>query len=119
MTSAHTGPVVLPVLPCTTIGAGIEFYQRLGLTVETIDLQYALVTNGSEELFHLRAVRDLDTDTNPTMAFVHVDDPDEWQARVTARGIAATPPIDELWGVREFRFRDTSGNTLRIGRAIS
>jgi len=116
---ADARPAIIAVLPSHNLAISMEFYGRLGVEVQAMGQDYAVAAWGHNELFHVRAIRDLDPNTNPTMLFVHVEDPDAWHTELVSRGIVAALPVDEPWGVREFRFDDPSGNTLRIGRGLS
>jgi catechol 2,3-dioxygenase-like lactoylglutathione lyase family enzyme len=118
MNHGHGHPTVVPVLPCRDTATAREFYQRLGFDVDSMGPDYALVLSGHQELFHVRTVNGLSPSTNATMVFVHVDDPDRWHTELASRGVAADSPVDEPWGVREFRFDDPCGNTVRVGRAL-
>jgi catechol 2,3-dioxygenase-like lactoylglutathione lyase family enzyme len=108
-----------PVLPVHEMAQAIDFYQRLGLSIEVFDAGYALVMTGGHEQFHLRLVPDLAPELNESGAYLHVGDVEPlyvvWAQAVTM--------IDELgdrpWGMSEFSFADPSGNLIRVSRLIS
>ncbi len=108
----------IPVLPCPDLEAAVSFYRSRGLEVHDEGPDYSVIRWGGHDLLHLRAVIGLDPTANPSMVFIHVDDPDRWHHELTSRGIVASPPRDEPWGVREFSFTDPARTTIRVGRAL-
>jgi uncharacterized glyoxalase superfamily protein PhnB len=52
-------------------------------------------------------------------AYVWVDDPDLLHAEVAERGAdVIQPPVDQDYGLREFRVRDPHGYILAFGRSL-
>lgn len=116
-------PTVNPILPVADMDAAIDFYRRLGFEVNPYDAGYAWVKHCGCEVWHLGTAEDLDVDANASAAYLHVDDADAWQialaaSTVVTEGCVVGDVADTPWGMREFSFRDPSGNLIRVGQNL-
>lgn len=108
--------VVKPILPVVEMEHAVGFYRQLGFDIEPYDTEYNIVSLSGEEMFHLRAVEDLDPATNAASVYFHVQDVDAVHAEWTGTGIAAGEVTDQPWGMREFTTSDPAGNLIRVGQ---
>jgi catechol 2,3-dioxygenase-like lactoylglutathione lyase family enzyme len=111
---------VLPkaILPVANMEEALSFWQGIGFDSRSWDGGYALVRHQGQELLHLRLVEGLDPAANPASAYLHVASADDWHAAWSEAGVALGAISDEPWGMREFSFRDPSGNLIRVGNNL-
>lgn len=107
------------IFPTADMAASVEFYQRLGFTVEQFDDGYAWVSHRGEELLHLAGHTELDRQANRAAGYLHVQDTDAWHTAWADAGVETTPVVDQPWQMREFSLHDPSGNLLRVGQNLS
>ena len=105
----------MPILHVRDAAASIEWYARLGFTVEWehrfepgLPLFVSLHRDGAR-LFLSEHELDGGRETH---VYLYVDDPD-----AAAEAVDAPPPEETPWGMRELRVRDPDGNLVRIGAA--
>ena len=103
------------ILPVVDMDEALSFWQGLGFDARSWDGGYALVRHEGQELLHLRLIDGLEPDSNPGSAYLHVASADDWHAAWREAGIVLGDIADEPWGMREFAFRDPSGNLVRVG----
>jgi len=106
------------ILPVADMDEALSFWESLGFDARSWDGGYALVRHQGQELLHLRLVDGLDIESNPGSAYLHVGSADDWHAAWTEAGVALGDIADEPWGMREFSFRDSSGNLIRVGNNL-
>ncbi len=111
----HEHVTARPILPVRDLVAATAFHRALGLEVQRHDDAYAFVVHDGHEVLHLQVVDGLDPVTNPTVAYVFVEDVASWHDTADRAGLAPTPLRVEPWGMREFTVVDPDGSTLRIG----
>jgi len=80
---------------------------------------YGYLTWGSVEI-HLSGFDALDPKTTTSVCYLFVDDADALYAAWSDAGIAGRfrPPMDTLYGKREFGYVDPDGNLLRVGSQL-
>jgi catechol 2,3-dioxygenase-like lactoylglutathione lyase family enzyme len=122
----------IPILPCRSIDATLEFYAHLGFEVayrqERPNTYAAIVRGGIELQFFV--LKPLEPDANWSTCYVVVDDVDRLYEAMTEGLRAATGKVatrgyprigalrDMSYGVRQFVVVDPSGNHIRIGQPI-
>ncbi len=110
--------VTKTILPALDMASSHEFYRTLGFDVEECGPEYAIVLHQREELLHLAKSENLNPSQNAAATYLHVQSADDWHARWQTSGIELSPIVDEPHGMREFRFRDPSGNLIRVGHNL-
>lgn len=120
MTRANPGSRIVAkiVFPTIDMVEAIKFYRSLGFEVESFDGGYAWVKHNGDELLHLALSDDLDPATNRSAGYFHVQDAAGWHASWSASGLELSPIVDQPWQMREFSFRDPTGNLLRVGQNL-
>ena len=118
--------LAIPTLPCRSVRATVEFYQRLGFAggAHESNSQYAILRRGSIEL-HFFTHKGLEPAESSAGCYIRVSDVESIHRSFAASSLPRTgiPRIDSLeekpWGLREFAIVDLDGNLLRIGQVIS
>ncbi|WP_411079146.1 VOC family protein [Streptomyces sp. cmx-18-6] len=125
----------IPLLPCRTelLQSVVDFYTALGF--ETTHVQkspyaYAVVERGAVEL-QFYGMKDYDPSTSHSSCYVLTEDVDGLHAAfrsglkaaygsIPTRGLPRIGPLKDMtYGVRQFLATDPTGNTIRVGQAIS
>ncbi len=114
----------IPILPCRSLPATVDFYRRLGFEGDLHPHgNYAILTRGSLEL-HFFGFPDLVPGESITGCYLRVADVDTIEKEISAAGLPRTgiPRQDRLedkpWGMREFAVVDPDGNLIRIGQIL-
>lgn len=106
------------IFPVRDMSQAVGFYRRLGFEVENYDDGYAWVRNKGMEILHLAAAAELTVEDNPAAGYFHVQDTDAWHGAWSDLIPDLEPVTDRPWGMREFSFKDPSGNLLRVGQNL-
>ena len=112
---------LIPMLPVRSMPASVEFYQKLGFSVEqkNDDWRWAMLCFGE-----CRVMVDESIDIHPgvprySVLYLYPDDIVEYHKQVRKNGVAV-PELDvTFYGMTEFRIDDPDGNRLWIGQNIS
>jgi hypothetical protein len=122
----------IPILPCASIDAVIEFYEALGFAVTYRQQRpntYAVVERGSFCL-HFFTMKGYDPAQSYSTCYVTTTDVDGLYAafttglksalgRVPSRGIPRIGALRDLsYGTRQFIVTDPGGNAIRIGQPL-
>ena len=110
----HDHVVATAILQARDLDETAAFYVHVGLTVDVLDANYAIVVHDGHELLHLTT----SDNPSPGSVYLNVGDAGTWHARCTDAGAGPGPIADRPWGMREFSVTDPSGNTLRIGNNV-
>jgi hypothetical protein len=124
-----TTEITIPLLPCRSIDAVLEFYQALGFQVtyqQAKPNNYAVVQRGAIEL-HFFSMREYEPANSYSTCYVRTPDVDSlYQAfvaglrqhygRLPSAGIPRVIPLKNKTGRREFIVVDPGGNWIRIGQ---
>jgi catechol 2,3-dioxygenase-like lactoylglutathione lyase family enzyme len=126
-----TDEITIPLLPCHSIDAMLDFYRALGFEVTYQQAKpnlYAVVQRGGIEL-HFFTMKGYDPAGSYSSCYVRVTDVDGlYQAfidglrgrygRVPSAGIPRVIPLKNKTGRREFIVVDPGGNWIRIGQPL-
>ena len=112
---------LIPMLPVKSMPASIEFYQKLGFSVEerNDDWRWAMLCFGE-----CRLMVDQSIDVHPevprySVLYLYPDDISEYHKHVRSTGLVV-PDLDvTFYGMTEFRIDDPDGNRLWIGQNSS
>lgn len=109
---------LIPMLPVRSMSASVEFYQKLGFTVERRqdDWGWAMLRFDDCRLMVDQSINAHPTAPRPGVIYLYPDNVAEFHRQVRARGV----PVPELdvtfYGMTEFRIEDPDGNQLWIGQ---
>lgn len=117
--------LAIPVLPCRSVPATIEFYGRLGFTGGAHDFngEYAILRRGAVEL-QFFTHRELEPAESSAGCYIRVMDAEDIYRSMSSAQLPRTgiPRMDSLedkpWGLREFAVVDPDGNLVRIGQVL-
>ena len=112
---------LIPMLPVRSMSASVEFYQKLGFSVEqkNDDWRWAMLCFGE-----CRLMVDQSIDVHPgvprySVLYFYPDDISEYHKQVRRNGVTV-PDLDvTFYGMTEFRIDDPDGNRLWIGQNTS
>ena len=106
-----------PVLPCKDVNETVEYYRdKLGFdktwTHEDI---YGGAYNGSSE-FHFQKTQ---SEIHPVMVYCFVDNADAVYEFLKSNNVEIlVPPEDQVFGLRDFNFKDLNGNIICFASEI-
>lgn len=109
---------LVPMLPVKSMRASIEFYQKLGFTVEQRrdEWGWAMLRFGDCQLMidqsinlHRNAPRD-------SVLYLYPEDIAAYHQQLRKNGIVAPDLEVTFYGLTEFRIEDPDGNRLWIGQ---
>lgn len=112
---------VIPMLPVKSIAASIEFYQRLGFTVEQRRDEWGWAMLAFDEC---RLMVDQSINVDPDaprqgVLYLYPENIVEYHRQLRSRGLEI-PDLDvTFYGMTEFRLDDPDGNRLWIGENTS
>ncbi len=112
---------LIPMLPVSSMPASVEFYRKLGFSVEQRNdgWRWAMLCCGE-----CRIMLDESINAHPGMPrtavlYLYPDDIHDFHEQVRANGVAV-PDLDvTFYGMTEFRIDDLDGNRLWIGQNTS
>lgn len=106
---------VTPTLPVLDMDLAVDFYESVGFQVHVYEGGgVAFVSFEDRSVFDLG----LEPVAAGAGAYLVVADPDDWHARLQAKGLAVSELADQDHGMREFTLTDPSGYRLRFGRSF-
>ena len=112
---------LIPMLPVRSMPASVEFYQKLGFSVEkrNDDWRRAMLCFGECRLMvdesinvHLQAPR-------TSVLYLYPDDIGEYHRQIRKNGVDVPELEVSFYDMKEFRFDDPDGNRLWIGQSTS
>jgi catechol 2,3-dioxygenase-like lactoylglutathione lyase family enzyme len=112
---------LIPMLPVRSIGASIDFYQKLGFSVEqrNDDWRWAMLCFDECRLMVDQSINLHPDAPRQSVLYLYPDDIVEYHQQVRRNGLAA-PDLDvTFYGLTEFRLDDPDGNRLWIGQSRS
>jgi uncharacterized glyoxalase superfamily protein PhnB len=110
---------LIPMLPVKSMPRSVEFYQKLGFSVERREDKWGWAMLRFDEC---RIMLDQSINQDPdaprqSVLYLYPDDIVKYRERVRKAGLAV-PELDmTFYGMREFRIDDPDGNRLWIGKA--
>lgn len=112
---------IIPMLPVKSMPASVEFYRKLGFSIEkeNREWRWAMLCFGE-----CRLMVDESIDVHPgtprdSVLYLYPDDIFEYHQQVRENGLTV-PDLDvTFYGLTEFRIDDPDGNRLWIGQERS
>jgi catechol 2,3-dioxygenase-like lactoylglutathione lyase family enzyme len=108
---------ITAILPCRDLQASTDFYERLGLTLDSDWGHYRILSDGNGWHLHLRHEPGTpQAPDNPFGLYLYAEDVDAIADRVRALIIEPGAPHLKPWGTYEFAVSDPDGTLVRVGR---
>jgi catechol 2,3-dioxygenase-like lactoylglutathione lyase family enzyme len=109
---------LIPMLPVKSMPASVDFYRRLGFSVEqrNDEWRWAMLCSGE-----CRLMVDESIDVHPgvprtSVLYLYPDDIHDFHRQVRANGVVVPDLAVSFYGMTEFRLDDPDGNRLWIGQ---
>jgi catechol 2,3-dioxygenase-like lactoylglutathione lyase family enzyme len=112
---------LIPMLPVRSMPASVEFYQKLGFTVEQRDdsWRWAMLCFGDCRLMLDESINGHPGIPRSSVLYLYPDAIAEYHEHVRRNGLVV-PDLDvSFYGMTEFRIEDPDGNRLWIGQNAS
>jgi catechol 2,3-dioxygenase-like lactoylglutathione lyase family enzyme len=112
---------LIPMLPVKSMPASIEFYQKLGFSVEkrNDDWGWAMLRFDECRLMVDQSINHHPTAPRQSVLYLYPEDIVEYHGQVRGNGLDI-PDLDvTFYGLTEFRLDDPDGNRLWIGQDTS
>jgi catechol 2,3-dioxygenase-like lactoylglutathione lyase family enzyme len=112
---------LIPMLPVKSMPASVEFYQKLGFSVEqrNDDWGWAMLCIGECRLMLDQSINIHPGASRDSVLYLYPDDIVEYHRQVRSNGLAL-PDLDvAFYGMTEFRIDDPDENRLWIGQNSS
>lgn len=109
---------LIPMLPVRSIASSIDFYQKLGFSVEqrNDDWRWAMLCFGECRLMVDQSINLHPEAPRQSILYLYPDDIVEYHQQVRSNGLTV-PDLDvTFYGLTEFRLDDPDGNRLWIGQ---
>ena len=109
---------LIPMLPVRSMPASVEFYQKLGFTVEQRDdsWRWAMLCFGDCRLMLDESINVHPDIPSTSVLYLYPEGIREFHEQVRRNGLDV-PDLDEtFYGMTEFRIDDPDGNRLWIGQ---
>lgn len=109
---------LVPMLPVRNIAKSIEFYEKLGFSVEKRNEKWAWAMLAFDDC---RLMIDQSINSHPnaprqTVLYLYPDDIAKYHEQVRGNGLAIDDLSETFYGMKEFRLDDPDGNRLWIGQ---
>ena len=112
---------LIPMLPVKSMPASVEFYQKLGFSVEerNDDWRWAMLSFDECRLMVDQSINLHPGAPRNTVLYLYTDDISDYHEQVRRNGLVV-PDLDvTFYGMTEFRIDDPDGNRLWIGQNTS
>ena len=112
---------LIPMLPVKSMPASVEFYQKLGFSVEerNDDWRWAMLCFGECRLMVDQSINLHPGAPRNSVLYLYPDDISDYHDQVRRNGLVV-PDLDvTFYGMTEFRIDDPDGNRLWIGQNTS
>jgi catechol 2,3-dioxygenase-like lactoylglutathione lyase family enzyme len=112
---------LIPMLPVSSMPASVDFYQKLGFTVEqrNDEWRWAMLRFGDCRLMVDQSINVHPGVPRYSVLYLYPDDISEYHKQVRNNGLIV-PDLDvTFYGMTEFRLDDPDGNRLWIGQSHS
>jgi len=112
---------LIAMLPVTSVAASVEFYEKLGFSVEQRNdgWGWAMLRFGECRLMLDRSINTDPKAPRQSVLYLYPEDITEYHGQLRSAGLAV-PDLDAtFYGMTEFRLDDPDGNRLWIGQSTS
>ncbi len=112
---------LIPMLPVKSIPASVEFYEKLGFSVEnrSDEWGWAMLRFDECRLMVDQSIRGHLSGSSAAVVYLYPENVVEYHRQVRERGVAAPELDGTFYGMTEFRIDDPDGNRLWIGENTS
>lgn len=112
---------LIPMLPVRSMPASVEFYQKLGFSVEQQNSawRWAMLCFGECRLMVDESINVHPEVLRDSVLYLYPDDISEYHKQVRENGLAVPDLEVTFYGMTEFRIEDPDGNRLWIGQNTS
>ena len=112
---------LIPMLPVRSMPASVEFYQKLGFSIEqkNSDWRWAMLCFGECRLMVDESINVQPGVPRYSVLYLYADDISEYHKQVRKNGLAVPDLEMSFYGMTEFRIDDPDGNRLWIGQNTS
>jgi len=109
---------LIPMLPVKSMPASIEFYQKLGFSVEkrSDDWSWAMLCFGECRLMVDQSINAHPGVPRDGVLYLYPDDISEYHKQLLRNGLVVPDLEVTFYGMTEFRIDDPDGNRLWIGQ---
>ena len=111
---------LVPMLPVRSLAAGIEFYVKLGFSIEQRrdDWGWAMLRFDECQLMLDRSINTHPDAPRLSVLYLYPDDIVEFHRRAKANGLCVDDLDATFYGMTEFRIDDPDGNRLWVGQVV-
>jgi uncharacterized glyoxalase superfamily protein PhnB len=112
---------LIPMLPVKSMPASVDFYQKLGFSVERRqdDWGWAMLRNGECRLMLDQSINQNRDAPRQSVLYLYLENVAEYHQQLRGNGIDAPDLEVTFYGMTEFRLNDPDGNPLWIGQDTS
>ena len=112
---------LIPMLPVRSMPASIDFYQKLGFSVEqrNDEWRWAMLRCGDCRLMVDQSINVHPGVPRYSVLYLYPDDISEYHKQVRNNGLIVSDLDITFYGMTEFRLDDPDGNRLWIGQSTS
>ncbi len=112
---------IIPMLPVRSMPASIEFYQKLGFSIERRQDQWgwAMLCCGECRLMVDQSINPHPGIPRASVIYLYPDNIVEYHQQVRKNGLEVPDLEVTFYGLTEFRIDDPDGNRLWIGQDTS
>ncbi len=112
---------LIPMLPVRSMPASVEFYQKLGFSVEhrNDDWRWAMLCSGECRLMVDQSINVHPEIPRYCVVYLYPDDVSGYHKQLRKSGLAVPELEESFYGMTEFRIEDPDGNRLWIGQSTS
>ena len=112
---------LIPMLPVRSMPASVEFYQKLGFSVEqrNDDWRWAMLRFDECRLMVDQSINVHPEAPRTSVLYLYPDDIGQYHQQIRQNGLDIPDLEVSFYGMKEFRFDDPDGNRLWIGQNTS
>lgn len=109
---------LIPMLPVSSMPASVEFYQKLGFSIEqrNDDWRWAMLCFDECRLMVDESINIHPGIPRPSVLYLYPDDIAEFHQQARGNGVVVPDLEVTFYGMTEFRIDDPDGNRLWIGQ---
>jgi catechol 2,3-dioxygenase-like lactoylglutathione lyase family enzyme len=112
---------IIPMLPVRSMPASVEFYGKLGFSVEkrVDEWRWAMLSFGECRLMVDESIHMHPGIPKTSVLYLYPDNITEYHALIRENGVAIPDLEVSFYGMTEFRMEDLDGNRLWVGQVNS
>jgi catechol 2,3-dioxygenase-like lactoylglutathione lyase family enzyme len=112
---------LVPMLPVRSMPASVEFYQKLGFSVEkrNDDWRWAMLAFGECRLMVDESINVHPQAPRTSVLYLYPDNVRQYHQQLRDNGLAVPDMDTSFYDMTEFRFDDPDGNRLWIGQVAA